>query len=407
MAKSLIIGAGLSGLECAKNLLINGYEDFLVLEKQGSIYKQNSWKTLRSLSQDFGLKDCYANTVENLHMRTFDLKTYEIFTDFLVSAKNYLEFDDMAVILDSKKVYNHYEKLLKDKIVLDCEVKGIGKKQDKFWVNTSKGNYESEILVDASGVSNVSDHFFNSGWFKQAAYFTCYGKRFNNCSIPKDAPSFFDFESPELFGTWCYPVNDSTLEIGVSRYCKKIEVESNKDELESLLEKYCKLSPFNEYLKGSTPGEIVKGSIPLLPRPYNIKDGVIFIGDAKGTCYSGQGLFNALYSAKAAAEYLINGKDYKYNVCQPLRNIGFLNMVWSLSAEQFRILFKNITKFSGQDLFKFLTGTIDNEFMMHALKSTPKELMGVIAKNTNKSILMRSFLNGKPKESDYNLWYKE
>jgi flavin-dependent dehydrogenase len=313
----------------------------------------------------------------------------------------------MAVILDSKKVYSHYERILKDKIVLDCEVKGIEKKQDGFLINTSKGNYGSEILVDASGVSNVSDYFFNNGWFRQAAYFTCYGKRFSNCNIPKDAPSFFDFESPELFGTWCYPVNNDTLELGVSRYSKKIEVESNKDELEILLEKYCKLSPFNEYLKGSTPGEVVKGNIPLLPRPYNINNGVIFIGDAKGTCYSGQGLFNALYSAKAAADYLLNGKDYEYSVCQPLRNIGFLNMVSQLNAQEFRILFKNITKFSGNDLFKFLTGTIDNEFMVHALKSTPKELRSVIARITDKSMLLRSFFNGKPKKSDYNIWYKE
>jgi flavin-dependent dehydrogenase len=247
---------------------------------------------------------------------------------------------------------------------------------------------------------------FNQDWFRQAAYFTCYGKRFTNCNIPDKAPSFFDFESPELFGTWCYPVNDVTLEIGVSRYSKELELEKNKKKLDDLLNEYSLLSPFDEYLKGSTEADSIYGSIPLLPRPYNIKDGVIFIGDSKGTCYSGQGLFNALYSAKHASEFFLSGKKYKYNVCQPLRNIGFLQMVWGLDAGDFRTLFKNIVKFSEEDLFKFLTGTIDNKFMLHAVKNVPKELRRVIAKNVNIPLLIRSFFNGKLKKKDFRTWYE-
>lgn len=408
MNNVIIIGAGISGLELGTNLIRNNYDNFLILEKNDSIYKQNSWKTLGSLVDSFYHSNCVANNVKDLHMRTFDLETKKIITDYLVSSDNFKGVNERAVILDSKKVYNNYDKILSDKIILNSEIINIEKNMnDNFVITSSNGeSYISKLLVDASGVANVTDKLFNKTWFKQSAYFTCYGKRFNDCSIAKNTPSFFDFESPELFGTWCYPVNSNTIELGVSRYSKTMEIETNKEELEFLLSEYSKLHPFDDYLKGSTPGEVISGSIPLLPRPYNIKDGVIFIGDSKGTCYSGQGLFNAFNSAKEAADYLLKGKEYNYSVCQPLRNIGFLNMVWQLNTEHFRTLFKNITKFTNDDLFKFLTGTIDNEFMIHALKSTPKELRGVIAKVTNKPLLLRSFLNGKPKESDYKLWYE-
>jgi cation diffusion facilitator CzcD-associated flavoprotein CzcO len=154
--KAIIIGAGISGLELGRNLSENGDDNYLILEKNSSVYKNNSWKTLGSLVDNFGLSDCVINNVSNLHMRTFDLNTKEVFFDYVVSADNYINIDDRAVILDSSKVYDFYNNILKDNILLNAEVNSIKKKKGSFVVTTSNGEkFRSDYIVDASGVSNI------------------------------------------------------------------------------------------------------------------------------------------------------------------------------------------------------------------------------------------------------------
>lgn len=398
----VIVGAGLAGLECGRSLLNYGISNFIILEKNNTIVKKNSWKTFPSVVWKFRLESCVATDVNRIFFRSFSLNEQKIIHSNSPSIS--------CSVLDSDKVYAFYNDILKDHIRLNSEVIGVSYDQENYDISLSDGTHiESFILIDASGAKPISDLYFSDDWFKQGAYYLCYAKRYRNCnSMPIRHDAFFDFDDPlKACGCWCYPIDDTTAEIGVARFTGEFGISDDlKKELDLQIDQYKKVPPFNEVF-GESSEEIatISGFCPLLPRINNRIGNLYCIGDAKGAVpYSGYGTKNALESGRLCAESIAKGKKYNYFVTPPSAGLAILNLLWHLDPMRLKNQARGISMLSSKDVRKFFEGNIDLPFFIRANKISKKlgnNLIGLLPKG----MILRVLFNRMPIQKDYDKWF--
>ena len=196
MKKIVIIGGGLAGLECARTLVEKGHTDLILLERNETILRRNSWKVFERTVKKFGLDDCVANTINEIVLRTLDIDKLEIIASHSKKIK--------ALVLDSVKVYETLLKNIASHVKINSEVVKIEKQKDGYVIFTDKDQYEANIIVDASGVEFITENLLERKEFQSIGLFTCYGKRYSNCNVESIRNlAFFDFDSPfKINGTW-------------------------------------------------------------------------------------------------------------------------------------------------------------------------------------------------------------
>jgi cation diffusion facilitator CzcD-associated flavoprotein CzcO len=109
--KIIIIGGGLAGLQCGKTLLSLGEKDFLILEKNSSVIKNNSWKTFKPAIEEFGLQDNVFSDIHQIHFRVVDNDRSQLISDITQDIPCYV-LDSQRDILHLKKNWKTLSKLI-------------------------------------------------------------------------------------------------------------------------------------------------------------------------------------------------------------------------------------------------------------------------------------------------------
>jgi flavin-dependent dehydrogenase len=395
MAKVAIIGGGLAGLECARTLNEQNY-DFLLLEKNPSVVKNNSWKTFEEPVKYFGLEDCVVNKPSMIKFRT-------IYQGKVTYTAN--EPINCAVI-DSKKVYEHYLKMIDaSKIITDAEIVGIRKAGKGYELYTKDKAFFIEKIVDASGSAPIVDKLLGSIEEMPTVFYTCYGKRFTNVKTKEIINNaFFDFESPfKLAGSWVYAIDENTADLGVARFSNVFELKNPLNsqripELEKLINYYIGIEPFNEAFKNAKETETISGVTPLWPRTHISRNNntLLYIGDAQGSInYSGYGFENALMSGRKAAESIINNKEYNFHITPPSIGLCILRHLWGCSPEELRSTATGISELKPFEIEKFFRGKTDLQFLSRAYRISRKRNINIL-KNNPPELLIRALLHMNP-----------
>lgn len=376
--KIVIIGAGLAGLQCGRTLLSLGETNFIILEKNGSIVKNNSWKTFKPAIEEFNLQKHVFCNIDHIHFRIVDNDNSKLISD--------ITQDIPCYVLDSEGIYNDFGKELGQYTKTDAEVDSITRQGKKYIISGKGFKYETEYIVDASGSHSVVDRLLGYNDFEQNTMYSCYAKRYDNCKtslILKSA--FFDFDHQfKLMGAWVYPISETQAEIGIARYTSQREFEEPNylEKFDALVEQYKHLPPYNEVFQNSTYIKTMKGYAPLKPRVEIQRNNIYYVGDTKGAIpWSGYGVENALKSGKEAALSIIHRKKYKYYVCPPTKGYSILRILWSLDPEkEFRLAATGISGLNKEELFKFYRGKIDLSFFFHCAKISKSQGINTLNK---------------------------
>lgn len=399
----IIIGAGIAGLEAGNSLLNFGKQDFVILEKESTIIKQNSWKSFPNVVKDFNLEDCVARDIDRIFFRAVNVDEMKVISSNSPEIKCY--------VLDSNKIYQKYQSLLSKYIQTNIIIKDIQYLENikQYMVSTNKVIYYCTYLIDASGSKAVLDDFFQEDWFRQKAFYLCYAKRYSNCNVKQiEHDAYFDFDDPQRYcGCWCYPFADGTAEIGVARFTNKFGIsEKLKTELDGQIEQYKKLMPFKKVFtsKSTQIGDSISGFCALLPRIKIEKDNRFFIGDTKGAVtYSGYGTENAFRSARKVAESIAFGKKYDYFITPPSAGLAILKLLWNLDPDRLKKQAEGISMLSNENIQKFFQGNIDLSFFMKANKIS-KKLGNNLISELPKDMIFRILFNKMPIKKDYKDW---
>lgn len=399
----------MSGLQAGKYLKQNGIKNFIILEKRSEVIRNNSWKTFKHTIDRFDLADCVFQDLDQIHFRTFNLEELEVLTDEIQDIKCY--------VLDSRRVYQKMLDYVGDNLktneevvdIIDWSKSDIHSKDDsgfQFLVKTSAGHeYDADILIDASGPFSVTEKLVFNNQFTQKAWYTCYSKRYTGCNVePIKNSATFDFDQPfECAGCWVYPIDENTAEIGVARFSSEKELANPQqvEKIENLLERYKKLSPYNEVFQDASEIDLATGYTPLVPKIDIMKNNIYFIGDSKGAVpWSGYGIDNALNSAVECVDSIIRGKKYKYYVAPPSKGLGILRILWSL-GEKFRLAATGISMLNRKEVFKFYTGKIDLSFFFHCAKISRSQNINTL-ELIPISLLLRLLFGLKPTQKHLN-----
>ena len=295
--KIIIIGGGVAGLQFAKTMYEQGYNNFLILEKNPSIIKKNSWKTFERTVNNYGLQNSIYLKTKDIHFRTIDIDSLGILQDSIHEIDCY--------VLNSDKVYKQFENALGSFIETNQQVTEIVRKNGGYEIVTNgkpenptdSKKYEADIIIDASGAFSVTDTLLQND-FQVTSMYTCYCKRFTSCESKHIMNSaYFDFDDAfKLMGSSVYPIDDTTAEIGIARFVGFPELSQSDriNQIESLFDKYLKMEPYNKVFRNAKYQTTIKGYAPLLPRLELMKNNIYFVGNTKGAVpYSGYGVENA------------------------------------------------------------------------------------------------------------------
>jgi flavin-dependent dehydrogenase len=296
-------------LQCGRTFLSNGESNFIILEKNPSVIKNNSWKTFQPVIEEFNLKEHVFRDINTIHFRVVDNNKSQLISE--------IKQDIPCYVLNSESIYKDYLRELQIHIKTNAKVESIIKKDDFFIISGQDFKYEAKILIDASGSHSIVDKLLGYNDFEQNTMYCCYAIRYDNCNTNLIRNSaFFDFDHQfELMGAWVYPINETQAEIGIARYTSKKEFDEPNylEKFNSLIEQYKKLPPYKDIFQNGIYVKTMKGYAPLKPREFIQRNNIYYIGDTKGAIpWSGYGVENALKSGKEAALSIMNNKKYKY-----------------------------------------------------------------------------------------------
>jgi flavin-dependent dehydrogenase len=398
----VIIGGGLAGCEAAATLLGNGIRNMVLIEQHPSIIKDQSWKTFGATVCAFQLETCVARALDGVTFRTSDVDAGTVLSQ---SSKPIPCF-----VLDSLRVYEAYQRRLRSILRTSETVISIEPRGRTYRVVTDKRAYSTRLIVDASGYDSVTDRLLFRTSPGPRAYYTCYGRRYSGCRGDLLRGAYFDFDSPfKLAGSWAYPVDAETVEIGVARFSNSRELEDPHaaDELERLLGKYKRLPTYNQVFSDSNPANSslpIKGHIPLLPRLRIRRDGVYYVGDTKGAVpWTGYGVENALQSGRAAAEAIAHGTKYDYFVAPPAKGMAVLAHLWRCGTEQYRKNPLGLAMLENDEAERFFRGNIDLRFLLRVAWITRK--LGVdMLEYVPPSLMLAALLNLPPGRRHYDIF---
>lgn len=395
----IIIGAGLAGLQCGRTLLEHNITDFIILEKNKSIFKDNSWKTFPAVVKEFGLEACYCDTLQSLHLRTIDLQQAEILTDEVKEVTSY--------ILDPEKVYQSFNDRLEDYIKTNSYVKKLERNGAVYTIHTSADSYEAEIIIDASGIHAVGKELCENPEPPSPMYFTCYTKRYINCNPELiKGSTFIDFESPfYLMGSWIYKLNDNTVDIGIARISRTKELEDREavKELDTIFERYVtRFSPFKEVIESAAFSKIIMGHVPLIPRMKISSENLYVIGDTKGAIpYSGYGVQNALESGNEAALSILKNKKYRYFITRPIAGLTALKLIVT-TGNKARHVMQAMAMHSNKTTLNYFMGKINLFFFIKSMFLLMKKGIS-INKYIPFSTILRLTFSMKPTKKEFTI----
>lgn len=181
----------------------------------------------------------------------------------------------------------------------DCKLLKVDQQENFVISKTSQGSIQSKFLIAADGVLSPTAKL--AGWTKEtrnlipALEYEVTVSKENFDRLSKKVR--FDIDAAPEGYAWCFPKKNH-LSIGVLTTKKK------RINLKDYYKKYLELLKIDEILKEEQHGF----QIPLSSRTDGfVKDRVFLIGDAAGFAepITAEGISNAIYSGKLAAEAII------------------------------------------------------------------------------------------------------
>lgn len=155
-AKYIIVGAGLSGLTAAYQLLKAGEKDFLVLESRDRI----GGRILTNNKIDFGatwFQEHHNNVsalLKELSIAKFHQysKGRSVLVYSTMAPEHYFESDPntpsaFRIVNNSQSMIQSLAETLQDKIRVETTVKGISDKNETLHIETNKGIYTAEKVI--------------------------------------------------------------------------------------------------------------------------------------------------------------------------------------------------------------------------------------------------------------------
>lgn len=155
---------------------------------------------------------------------------------------------------------------------------------------------------------------------------------------------------------WIFPLQDGYANIGVGVLHKAIK--DKKLNLKDILQKTINSSSFKDRFKDASPMEDPRGwNLPVASKHrVNYGNGFMLLGDAAGLIdpFTGEGIGNALYSAKFAVETAVNAKihnDYSSGILKDYDTI-----LWKRLGNEFAVSSKLQKVGKMQTLLDFVIG---------------------------------------------------
>lgn len=197
----------------------------------------------------------------------------------------------------------------------DCEVKGIGNKDDKIHVDTTRGYFDGSLVVGADGAHSIVAKKLNNIRLDKEHYSA--GLRIYYEGITSVRPDNFIelyFFRDILPGyLWIFPLPDNKANVGIGMLSAVISKKNIN--LKEMLKTLVSTNPLlKERFRHATPLETVKGyGLPLGSKQRSLSgDRFLLTGDAASLIdpFSGEGIANAIRSGRIAASHIIKSFEH-------------------------------------------------------------------------------------------------
>jgi len=271
----LIVGAGIAGSLCARELCKKKKKVILVEKQQNYPVSKDTLMTLRKYIKKFGLsKKVVLNNPHRLTYRTYPELDSSSFSDKQVGVR--------AIILDCNKfISDNIKSALGNGCVfkINEELNGIKKQDDGYECSLKNEDYsfKARIIIDASGIScSVSKIFGCHNQRGPEAYCNNFLTAGDNIKNTGDA--FFDLDTLNRC-FWIYPISHNRSYAGLIALKKE-----NFRDFVNDLEKYLKVHS-HEYIKhyNEEYGCNYYNNFSPIKNKKIVVDNILFIGEAGGT----------------------------------------------------------------------------------------------------------------------------